>query len=513
MSGGAPDWSPLGGDPAPGDVRHAQALASDFTSFADAVRQQATLLHGLHDDAAHGGVWQGPAADQALPKLSDLPGELDKVVSSYAKAGQAFDGYARRLDGLQTRAQDALRRAAEAVRQLDAVGDAQHRQDAADRTRTDGVAAGAKPDPAADAAATSAAHQISADRDRWQRQLDQAREDARRVHDDHERSASEAADDLDDASHAGIRNKHGLFASLKRFVHSHAGLLKTIATICNTLSAICGVLAVILPFAAPILAPLALGLGVAGLLIDTALVASGDGSLLDVGMDLLGIATLGTGGPLVRGARVATGAARAGVRAGTRVVTGLGSRASTAVRTTRGAAYLRAGADATRLNKVTNPLRRLRPPSGPRVSPTLPKLSPSEVTSFEDNAYDAVTVRKGDMFPRTMDDGRAGGFYGTTGAADAADAERLSNTAMWGNNSGMKGTFRFKEDTTVYVGKVRGGEGQQILVPGPKPWEAVERTNLAPLAGSDGVKAAEDARRAAGGLHGADRYRVHEPHP
>jgi len=455
------DWSPVGGCPVSGDPDRVRVLAGDFASFAADVAVQAGLLHRLQADAGSG-IWIGPAAVAALPKVGELPGELDKVVASYRAAGEAVSGYWPRLRSAQEVAVAALGRARAALEragQAQAAGAAQqHAQQAAARS----AAAAGKPAPS-----TAGAHDFGADAAAAQAELARAREEVRQAGRDVERAASAAADAVDAASHAGIRNSHGLFAGFKRWVHHHAGVLKVVSAVCNTLSAVCAVVAVVLPFTAPLMVPLALGFGVAGLAIDGALYAAGDGSLLDLGLDVLNVATLG----------------------------GLGAvtRAATVVRTLRG------GSNLLRASRLASPLRLLRPARGPLVRAALPVLEGSERESFTGGRYVLRTLRRGDVVARAENTGQGvGGFVGPVMPRTAAHAEQMSNIAKWGNYSEVARAYRVTEDVTVYAGKVAGGTGRQYLLPKVAgdwlPGRVLEPIGERPLAGSEAIRRAAEGR-------------------
>ena len=58
-----------------------------------------------------------------------------------------------------------------------------------------------------------------------------------------------------------------------------------------------------------------------------------------------------------------------------------------------------------------------------------------------------------------------GSFLGTESVDTSAEAEQAYNLAKWGNPAQVLRTYRLTESTTMYFGKVAGGEGYQALIP------------------------------------------------
>ena len=67
------DWTPFGGDPAPGDPQAAALLASIFGDVAATGRQALGALHGVARHA-DGSIWRGPSADAFGVHLAQTPG-------------------------------------------------------------------------------------------------------------------------------------------------------------------------------------------------------------------------------------------------------------------------------------------------------------------------------------------------------------------------------------------------------------------------------------------------------
>ena len=96
----------------------------------------------------------------------------------------------------------------------------------------------------------------------------------------------------------------------------------------------------------------------------------------------------------------------------------------------------------------------------------LPRLTGTIADSFEGGAYTTQTFKAGTTFYRAEGSGQGiGSFFGMVKPGSAAEAEKLFNIAKWGNNADVVSTYRLTSDTTMYMGRVAGGEGMQALVP------------------------------------------------
>lgn len=108
------DWSDLGGNPAPGDPDAVRAMGSRLRDLADSVQVQNRLLRSVGADGES--VWVGPAADAFRPHLAKLPGQMDKLTTSYRDAADALDAYWPRLAAAQQLAVAGWHRAQAAKR-------------------------------------------------------------------------------------------------------------------------------------------------------------------------------------------------------------------------------------------------------------------------------------------------------------------------------------------------------------------------------------------------------------
>ncbi|UQX88703.1 hypothetical protein M6D93_01565 [Jatrophihabitans telluris] len=96
----------------------------------------------------------------------------------------------------------------------------------------------------------------------------------------------------------------------------------------------------------------------------------------------------------------------------------------------------------------------------------LPKLTGSFADSFAGGSYTTQTFKAGTTFYRAEGtDQGIGSFFGLAKPSTAADAEKMYNLAKWNNGADVVSTYRLTQDTTMYVGDVAGGTGQQALLP------------------------------------------------
>jgi hypothetical protein len=334
------DWSPLAGsNPIPGRPEAMHELAGRMESTRSIIDTQVGRISGFDAD----GFWTGDAADQFREQKGDLPEKLQMLAERYRRAAGALRTYAPELDEAQQMARRALADARQAeadMQRAEAGVDDMENHEQGERTRSETAAGEGEPytpQPYGGPNWRSLLGQANDDMDAARellRQAEQVRDDA----------ARKCGDEIGDACDDGLENEGGLFAGFKRAVTSVVDALpiEEIAQVLTVVSVIVGVAAIFFP----VLAPLALALGAATLLLDSMLAISGDGSWTNVGLDALGIATFGLGrvfGAAARGSSAigaaddAVNTARAGVTATEATVDGarsaqaaLGARTSMA---------------------------------------------------------------------------------------------------------------------------------------------------------------------------------------
>jgi hypothetical protein len=294
------DWSPLAGsDPTPGDPDATAALARRAADTADEINRQAASLRRL----ASADWWDADAGREFSEDATDLAGEMVKVHGRYATVGSELSSFSTALDYAQSETAAALREAKQADASMQAhSGDPLQGVDKpTDAQRT---AAKAQHDAYDDAAGALQAAR---------RRMDDAVHDLDSV-------AKRTADAIKDASDDDV--KDGFWDKVKGFISDHAAFIKAVCDIIGKITLVLSIVALALaltigaPFALLVAAAVLTAIALAG---HTALAAAGEGSWLDVGLDVFALATFGVGG----------GLARAGEQAGAQAVSSAGRVAST----------------------------------------------------------------------------------------------------------------------------------------------------------------------------------------
>ncbi|HLI00927.1 MAG TPA: WXG100 family type VII secretion target, partial [Acidimicrobiales bacterium] len=104
------NWGSVGwSNPIPGDPDVVRGIGGQFADLADEASQQNSLLQSVGSDAS--GVWKGGAADAFHPTVAKLPGQLDKLVTSYREAGNALNTFWPKHRAAQQLAVQALAKA------------------------------------------------------------------------------------------------------------------------------------------------------------------------------------------------------------------------------------------------------------------------------------------------------------------------------------------------------------------------------------------------------------------
>ena len=112
------DWSPLGGDPAPGDPGYLTALAADMGGMADDIVQQSSGFTALAGNIHT--VWRGGTDSAAFEASVREPAPMFRALhDDLVSARSALGTYAAVLDTEQPAAAAALARAANALRRID----------------------------------------------------------------------------------------------------------------------------------------------------------------------------------------------------------------------------------------------------------------------------------------------------------------------------------------------------------------------------------------------------------
>ncbi|GAA3847994.1 RHS repeat-associated core domain-containing protein [Streptomyces sedi] len=319
------DWSPvdMDRDPTPGDPDEVRELAEELQEFADDVGEALGKIRGLASERAVLD-WAGLSADAFRREFEGVPDNLTKLEDSYSLCAQALNAYWPKLQTAQGMADRALDRAISA--QLDlasaqsALGDAtdwvSRAGEEAERLQREGeresveppdendVRAAARDQQAADAAATAAQGRVNDAEER----LSAARQLAQDAREMREEAARVCAQEVEEASDAGIQNRRWWEKAIDWVTDNWDTLVEA----CKLVVAVLGIVVLIIggPLAWVVLAAAVV------VLADTLIkFARGEAGLLDVAFAALdcipGMKGLTTLGGLAAGLR---GVARAGLR-------------------------------------------------------------------------------------------------------------------------------------------------------------------------------------------------------
>ncbi|MFD5321108.1 putative T7SS-secreted protein [Streptomyces sp. NPDC127098] len=332
----ASDWSPvdMDRDPTPGYPDEVRELADQLQDFADEVGVALGRIRGMAEERAVL-AWAGRSAEAFRSEFDGVPGNLEKLQTSYDMAAQALQTYWPKLETAQGMADRALDRAIAAQADLSsaqaALSDAQdwvsragaeaeRLEEQGDRQNVEPpseaeVRAATRDRTAADEAASSARSRV----EDAEQALSAARQLALDAKEMREEAARACADEIDEASDAGIQNRRWW----EDAIHWVSENWDTIVEICKVVVAVLGIVVMIIggPLAWVVLAAALVVL--ADTLYDF---ARGRATLLDVAFAALdcipGMKGLTTLGGLAAGfRRLASGGLR-GMAGGVRAMSG-----------------------------------------------------------------------------------------------------------------------------------------------------------------------------------------------
>ncbi|MFJ6741392.1 DUF6531 domain-containing protein [Streptomyces sp. NPDC091279] len=315
------DWHvlDLDKDPTPGDPDRVRTLAKSLHDFADDVSDALKVVKGMADDDATL-QWAGLSAEVFKDQFSGVPKNFKKLKKSYELCGDALAAYWPKLERAQALADKALAKGREAQADLSSAKSRLSSADSwvtragkeADKYKDDPTGSKSdaeKPDESKVRAATrdvqnakSAHTKAQSDVTGAQNALDAAKkmaEDARTMRED---AAREAKRKIDDASDAGIQNRHWWEEVGDWFEDNW----DTIVTVCKVVVAVVGIIAMII--GGPILGAIVLVAALVVLADTLYKYSKGQASLWDVGFAALdcipGMKGLTTLGGLAKGMKV-----------------------------------------------------------------------------------------------------------------------------------------------------------------------------------------------------------------
>ena len=300
------DWSPMrGSDPTPGDPRELERVATGCKNTAAELLGQAARLRALAGD--HG--WDSDAGSLWRVKARQIAGQLDRVVDRYQETGAALATYADELERVQASADRAREE-----------GQAAHREEqrlAEEIARAQAAAAGApEGSPPVNTSGLEAARRRAHER------YVAAESQITCAEGSHEAAAEAAARRIQHVNaEDGLEDSR--WDKAEQWVSDHAKGIKKIADVAGWVATGAGLAALAVGWIPVVGQALAAVLGAVALLTTLmamvahiALALSGDGSWLDVGIDVFALATLGIG----RGAL-------AGIKGGAKATRALGVQA------------------------------------------------------------------------------------------------------------------------------------------------------------------------------------------
>jgi hypothetical protein len=282
------DWTALGldADPVPGDPDVVSAESRRLGQTAQELRAQIALLKQISQDT----TLKGQYASTLRAHAQQLSSDLDKVATRYEDVAEATGEWSGNLADAQAQSLTALNMAQGPYEQLRKLQ--------------------APVQPAAGASA-AAKQQYATDEQDYQ----QARSSAQAAMSDaqvlltratgrRDTTGAAAAGKINGAAHDSLADSW--WDQFKQEIGAIADNLKTIATIIGYVATVCAILAVILtgPLALVFLL-IAGGLLLTELGIHAILATTGNGSWVDVGLDIFALATLGYGGIMDAGAEAA----------------------------------------------------------------------------------------------------------------------------------------------------------------------------------------------------------------
>lgn len=276
------EWSALDldKDPTPGEPATITEFANHVSGIADGIRLALSRFDQLNH--AEDDFWESDAAEGFKEIKGELPGDMDLAAKRYEEVGETLHEWVSALSGVQSRADDALRRAKEARDEIDYANDGIDQMEDWKETSERNAREYNEEHP----------NETPREAEGWSGQdyyaLKAAAEEKLRVAKEDVGSAKTDRDNA--ANHAGSRIEDAYNDELKNKPWWRKALL-VLSDILTVVAAIVGVLAIFFP----ILAPLALGLALASLALTAILVMTGDKTFADLAIELLGLATLGIG--------------------------------------------------------------------------------------------------------------------------------------------------------------------------------------------------------------------------
>jgi hypothetical protein len=288
------DWSPLcASDPTPGNPDGVDELAGRYSRTARAIESAAAGLRRIASDQG----WKSDAGNEFREQAVEVAKEISKAERRYRETGQALATYAGALRAAQRRADAALERAKNA--QVDLNRATAPQQGPPAQPPPDQPPGPTPEEQQRQRAAQAARSAIAAEQGEISGAIS-----------DRNSAADAAAAKIDNVSkHDGL--KDGFWDNIAPVLKVIADVAGVIATVCGILSLLVGWIPVIGQALAGVLGTIALVASAIALVCHLALYLSGHGSLKDVIMDVISVASFGVGRLFLAGSKATAVAARA----------------------------------------------------------------------------------------------------------------------------------------------------------------------------------------------------------
>ncbi|MFD4968837.1 putative T7SS-secreted protein [Streptomyces sp. NPDC058424] len=290
------DWTPLASeDPVPGDVEEVRRESRRLGKLATMISGQVERLRAIGQDTD---ALKGKYAGTLREKADDLGGKLGKTHHRYSHVSGYLDHWADDLQECQKQADAALEDAQEAKRHVDAHQPPHEQHKKSDNEMSD----------AERRAETTRLHALS----RAEDDLSAARSKLDKAISHRDERAGHWAGKIKRAiSKDGLHDKG--WDKFKNWVSNHSRLLNDLANVLCWVATACAVIALFIP-GLNIIAMIALGVTIGALLLHSTLAVAGEGSWIDVGLDVFALATMGLGRLAGPGMKLAEKGVRAAMR-------------------------------------------------------------------------------------------------------------------------------------------------------------------------------------------------------
>jgi len=286
-------WQPLGWDtdPVPGDPEVISQEARLLASVADQINGQIAALRKIASDQTN----LGKTADQIRSSANGLAGTLQVVAERYERVSSALTGWVGELEQAQSMSIRALNQAEAPYAQLNQV---------VALPSGNGLSQGSLPPSAtlSQAGTLSGGNLTPAQKQeilnyraamqRAQGEIDAAEALLAQAISLRDQQGSYYASKINDAANDALRDSR--WDKFKSWVTDNAGWLKTLASVLGDIVAALAFLCLLIPVV-DLLILAAIALTAVLLAIHTMLATTGNGSWLDVVIDVIGLVTLGWG--------------------------------------------------------------------------------------------------------------------------------------------------------------------------------------------------------------------------